>query len=170
MRGKVLILDTSVLCCWLKVPGKDTAGSRHDLWDFQRIDGEIKRTDRGHRTFILPLAAIIETGNHISQARGHNIYEIATKFAQCLRDCAEATVPWAAVTEQAELWDSEKLKDLSNKWPDLAIRGVSLGDATIIDIAEYYANAGCSVEILTGDAGLKAYEPVHPLSIPRRRS
>lgn len=26
MRKRVLILDTSVLCCWLQVPGKETAG------------------------------------------------------------------------------------------------------------------------------------------------
>lgn len=27
---KVLVLDTSVLCCWLKVPGRETAGPLED--------------------------------------------------------------------------------------------------------------------------------------------
>ena len=46
---------------------------------------------------------------------------------------------------------------------------LSLGDATIKDVAYYYAQMGYSVEILTGDRGLKAYEPSVPPEIPRRR-
>ena len=37
------------------------------------------------------------------------------------------------------------------------------------DVAEYYAQMGYGVEILTGDQGLKAYEPVTPVKVPRRR-
>jgi len=41
--------------------------------------------------------------------------------------------------------------------------------ATIKDVAEYYAQIHYSVEILTGDQGLKAHEPLAPAEIPRRR-
>ncbi len=30
---KVLILDTSILCVWLDVPGMDTCGPDDDKWD-----------------------------------------------------------------------------------------------------------------------------------------
>lgn len=55
------------------------------------------------------------------------------------------------------------------EWPDLAKSGFSLGDATIREVAEYFAQSGSEVVILTGDAGLKAYQPEKPVPIPRRR-
>lgn len=46
-----------------------------------------------------------------------------------------------------------------------------MGDASIVDVANYYAEVGLEVEILTGDQGLKAYEPSEKRSVkqPRRR-
>jgi len=58
---------------------------------------------------------------------------------------------------------------LADTWPALAVGRFSFGDATIKYVAEYYASAGMNVEILTGDNGLKAYQPASPLAIPRRR-
>lgn len=58
---------------------------------------------------------------------------------------------------------------MADNWPALAAGGITIGDATIKDVAEHYARAGYYVEILTGDAGLKAYEPAKPIQIPRRR-
>ena len=55
------------------------------------------------------------------------------------------------------------------EWPELAAQKISIGDATIKSVADYYAKTGLEVEILTGDAGLKAYQPVTPVSTPRRR-
>lgn len=54
-------------------------------------------------------------------------------------------------------------------WPKLAATGMTLGDATIKDVADYYAKAGYDVKIVTGDQALKAHEPVKPVAIPRRR-
>lgn len=36
-------------------------------------------------------------------------------------------------------------------------------------VADYYAKSGYEVEILTGDGGLKSYEPAKPPLIPRRK-
>ena len=78
--------------------------------------------------------------------------------------------PWAAFTVQSDLWSAEKLNALADNWPILAASKLSLGDATIKDVAEYYAEQESTVEIFTGDQGLKAYEPiVKPAKIPRRR-
>jgi len=86
-----------------------------------------------------------------------------------MRKSADQQTPWAAFSDQSILWSSEKLKQLADSWPNQAAQKLSLGDATIKDVAEYYAQIGCAVEILTGDQGLKAYEPAAPIEIPRRR-
>ena len=168
MSKRVLILDTSVLCCWLQVPGKDEAGPVNDRWDHARI-AQLLQEERGQgSTFVLPIATLIETGNHIAQAPGQR-FERASDLAGYLKEAADAQSPWAAFTEQSSLWESDNLRKVAETWPALANGGTSIGDHTIKDVAEYYAQAGCFVEILTGDAGLKAYEPVQPASIPRRR-
>jgi hypothetical protein len=82
---------------------------------------------------------------------------------------ADARSPWAAFTEQADLWQADNLRALSENWPAQAAQKLSIGDASIKDVAEYYHKAGYTVEILTGDQGLKAYEPARPAMIPRRR-
>lgn len=119
-------------------------------------------------TFVLPIATLIETGNHIAQAARER-FERANSLAMYLREAADAKSPWAAFTDQSSLWQPDNLRALAESWPELASGGTSIGDHTIKDVAEYYAKAGYFVEILTGDAGLKAYEPVQPVAIPRRR-
>lgn len=168
MSKRVLILDTSVLCCWLQVPGKDEAGPIHDRWDHNRINLLLEEERAKNSTFVLPIATLIETGNHIAQAPSHR-FERASSLAVYLREAADAQSPWAAFTDQSPLWQADNLRTLADSWPQLANAGTTIGDATIKDVAEYYAKAGYFVEILTGDAGLKAYEPAKPVAIPRRR-
>lgn len=168
LSKRVLILDTSVLCCWLQVPGKEEAGPINDRWNYARINTLLDLEKQKDSTFVLPIATLIETGNHIAQASSQR-FATASNLASYLREAADAKSPWAAFTEQSALWQSEKLRALADTWPALAAGGTSIGDHTIKDVAEYYALAGYHVEILTGDAGLKAYEPTKPVSIPRRR-
>lgn len=168
MGRRVLILDTSVLCCWLQVPGKEEAGTAEDRWTHARIDTLLQLEQAKHSTFVLPVATLIETGNHIAQVAGDR-FSLASKLADYLRLAADACSPWAAFTEQADLWQADNLRTLSENWPAQAAQKLSIGDATIKDVAEYYHNAGYTVEILTGDQGLKAYEPVRLVPIPRRR-
>ena len=168
MSKRVLILDTSVLCCWLQVPGKEEAGPVNDRWNHDRINTLLEEERAKDSTFVLPIATLIETGNHIAQAPSHR-FERANSLATYLREAADAQSPWAAFIDQTPLWQSENLRLLAETWPHLAMGGVSIGDHTIKDVAEYYAKAGYFVEILTGDAGLKAYEPIRPVTIPRRR-
>lgn len=165
---KILILDTSILCVWLQVPGKERCGERDDEWNKERVQKYIDLAMNQRVIFILPLATIIETGNHISQAN-HSRKERAELLADLISKSADQTSPWAAFSEQSALWASEKLKKLAATWPDLAAQRISLADATIKDVAEYYAQAGYEVEIFTGDQGLKAHEPISAPAIPRRR-
>ena len=166
--SKVLIIDTSILCVWLDVPGMDSCGPDHDRWDKQRVDAKIEREKASNTTFVLPLATIIETGNHIAQA-SHSRKERADALAEIMCKSAADQEPWAAFAHQSELWSPEGLKALAESWPILAARTISIGDATIKDVAEYYAQLRFEVEILTGDQGLKAYQPVAPIETPRRR-
>lgn len=165
---KIVVLDTNVLCVWLRVPGKDACGPDGDRWDYGRVNQTIERETDAGATFILPLACIIETGNHIAQAP-HSRRERAVALADLIRKTADQESPWGAFTDQSTLWSVEKLKDLADTWPDLAGARISLGDATIKDVAEHYAQMGWDVEILTADRGLKAYEPRTAPAIPRRR-
>jgi len=165
---KVLILDTSILCIWLDVPGMSDCGSDDDKWNQQRVAKKITEEEQNSTTFVLPLASIIETGNHIAQA-GHSRLERGESLAALMRKSANEETPWAAFSEQSVLWSQEKMIVLADTWPNLAVQKLSLGDVTIKDVAEYYAQMGYRVEILTGDAGLKAYEPVAPAEIPRRK-
>jgi hypothetical protein len=165
---RILILDTSILCVWLEVPGMETCGPDHDAWNQRRVREKIESEMGRKTTFVLPLATLIETGNHIAQA-SHSRKERGEALADLMRKSADQQTPWAAFSDQSVLWSPEKLKSLADSWPDLAASRLSLGDATIKDVAEYYAKMGCAVEILTGDQGLKSYEPAIPPAIPRRR-
>ena len=168
MPKRVLIFDTSILCCLLKVPGKETAGTNDDRWDHDRVRNHLAAASADDSTFVLPLASIVETGNHIAQAPGDR-FAIAKGLEDLIRSAADQASPWAAFAEQAELWGTEALRRLADTWPVMAGCRESISDATIRDVAEYYARAGFAVEILTADAGLKAYQPAEPVMIPRRR-
>lgn len=166
--ARVLIIDTSILCVLLSVPGKETCGSGRNAWNKRRVDAFLKKEIARSTTFVLPLATIIETGNHIAQATARR-YETAQALADIMRKAADETSPWAAFTHQSEFWGADGLKKLADEWPKLAAQEMSIGDATIITVAEYYGRMGNHVEILTGDEGLKSYEPAVPPPIPRRR-
>ena len=168
MRKRVLIIDTSILCVWLEVFRTKTSGSAGDTWDKQRVEAKLAEESKKKTTFVLPLATIIETGNHIAQANQCR-RELGTALADLMRKSADNESPWAAFSDQDVLWSADKLRDLAETWPTLAASKLSLGDATIKAVVEHYAQSGYEVEILTGDRGLKAYQPAAPLAVPRRR-
>ena len=168
MKKKVLIFDTSVLCVWLKVPGKETCGSDNSKMTYDIVNEKIEEEKKLGTTFVLPIASIIETGNHIAHSAGDR-HAVGQVFADIISATADQISPWAAFTEQSELWKKENLKVLAERWKESVISGQSLGDASIVDVANYYASAGFEVEIFTGDQGLKAYEPSSIIVVPRRR-
>lgn len=164
---KVLIIDTCILCVFLGVPDMDDCGPDNDKWDYERVSKKIQTEISNSSLLVLPMATLIETGNHIAQANGER-YDVANKLSEIIIKVANEEEPWAAFTFQSKLWTEDNLIKLAEIWPKLAVQGISIGDATIKDVAEYYADSGYSVEILTGDQGLKAYEP--PVTtVPRRR-
>ena len=75
--------------------------------------------------------------------------------------------PWAAFSNL--LCKKESLETLIQEWSPLAAQELAIGDATIKHVVEYYAQMRFEVEILTGDAGLKAYQPITQPLTPRRK-
>lgn len=169
MRSRIVVVDTSILCCLLEIPGKETAGSDEDRWDHFRATTKFQEEENLGSIFVLPIATLIETGNHIANSNGDR-YNLARSLVALLSKTVGASSPWAAFSDQEVLWSGENLDKLVDQWPTLAAQRLTIGDATIKNVAEQYALAGYSVFILTADQGLKSYEPAVPLLQPRRRS
>lgn len=169
MEQKVVIIDTSILCVWLKVPGKETCGTNNDRWDYDRASAKIEEEVNAGSLLVLPMTTIIESGNHIAQSAG-NKHELVNRFADLIEATISGTTPWTEFGQMSSLMSGDALRRMLGKWRGTAIAGQSLGDALIVEIADYYSAIGAKVEILTGDGGLKAYEPVvKQFMIPRRR-
>ncbi|WP_110515265.1 hypothetical protein [Herpetosiphon llansteffanensis] len=155
---KIYIMDTSVLCVYLKIPGKDTCGSNDIFWDYSKADQKIQEIIRKQETIVLPLATIIETGNHIAQIK--NEYDrnvIAMPFLDILKRQLSGDSPWIAFTEHTIL--EQQLQKISEMWKGLAKQKISFGDAMILYIANYYRKMKrFEPEILTGDRNLKNNE------------
>ncbi|MEH1968848.1 hypothetical protein [Nostoc sp.] len=168
---KVLLIDTSLLCVWLEVPGRETAGNNE--WNFQRVNQKIQAEIDKSTTLVLPLAAVIETGNHIAQAKTANSESkriAAHKFAKIITYAADETTPWAKFREQIVLWEEEGLKELAAKFPNQAVEKTSMGDGSIVILGWHYHQKGFHVEFLTDDDKLKSQEPPPPQPPTRRSS
>lgn len=111
---QVLVIDTSVLYVWLKVSGKETCGPSNALVTYEKVSEKIEEEKKKGTTFILPLATIIETENHIAHSSGDRM-SLGEEFAQIMIDSADEKSPWAAFTEQSSLWNPENLKKLAEK-------------------------------------------------------
>ncbi len=136
MMRNALIFDTSILCVWLGVPGKATCGPDDDRWDRARVTARLEQAEHsGDTLLVLPLASVIETGNHIAQARTDR-YRLASALSEIIRKAARPQ-PLGCLRQSAALWTPERLKTLADTWPDLAAQGISLADTTIKDAAEY---------------------------------
>ena len=88
MKKKVLIFDTSVLCVWLKVPGKETCGQEGNQLTFEVVDAKIEDEKKQGTTFVLPIASIIETGNHIAHSTGDR-HAVGHAFADIISATAD---------------------------------------------------------------------------------
>lgn len=74
---KILIVDTSIMCVWLKVPGKEVAGKSNE-YTYDIVARHIEEERQKGTKLVLPIATIIETGNHIAHSNGNREYSIDT--------------------------------------------------------------------------------------------
>lgn len=128
--SSICLIDTSIFLNILNVPN---CNENHKLVleDFQTY------IESGC-TFLLPMATIIETGNHIAQNGNGTIRrETAIRFVEQVKAAFNGEAPWKLTTfpntEEIMLW-IDKFSDLAgrNKTPDKQ-EGTSFGDLSIIE-------------------------------------
>ena len=158
--GEVVFIDTSVLLCILDVPGKNQ--------DRESIVEEFTVLATGDgNTLILPVATIVETGNHIAQLS--NGEQRRTRMAHSANYCSTVQQPQrhgllAMPTGISHLCRNSAKDGLtipssrSWHWPQGELASE---DASIIHEAHLYRAATStpsaqSVRIWTLDAGLQA--------------
>lgn len=156
------------MCCWLKVPGRETAGGGHDRWTYDQTSAAIDAELKGGAQLVFPLATLVETGNHITHAP-HDTYQAAERLSELLRKAIEGAAPWIPFAEQSTTISGDGLMEIVENWKNEAARGISIGDFLIQKVADYYSIASFEVKILSSDYHLRQYQPKKPPREPRRR-
>lgn len=159
----VRFIDTSVMANMLKIPGKCN--------DTERIQDEFKQVIEAKEVLILPIATIIETGNHIAHIADGNIRRtIAKKFGEYLRKTAEGEAPWQLYGVEL---DKEGLLYLADHIEENAICEIGIGDMSIIYAYEQYKDTipGIGrIMIWSTDTHLQGYcEENVSVNVNRRR-
>ncbi len=167
MKRKILIFDTSVLLVYLNVPGRNVCNGPLHLTHEIALETIEEKTQNGY-DFVLPVACVIEAGNHIAQCSQGNRHNLAGQLIELVQNTANGVSPWILFSDNLDIWHPNNLKWIDN-WADYAVAGLSLADRTISSIADDYSQRGFEVEIFTCDEQLKAYQPAPPLYTPRRR-
>jgi hypothetical protein len=116
----IVLVDTSILLNVVNVPGRNQ----------QRADVLValaERIDEGDHLFI-PMAAIIETGNHIAHIGDGGLRrQAADRFATAVRDALNDVAPWKPLHFPSH----EDLSAWLLHFPDSASRQVGMGDLSI---------------------------------------
>lgn len=147
-RPIIWIMDTSVFTNVLNVPGRNQ--------DRDEILELFKERIEGNDTFLLPYAAIIETGNHIAQLDGNYKYDYANKFIEQLKLAIEGKAPWKPMKFPTH----EDLQNWLADFPAFCGKGIGFGDYSIIKEWEEQKEQfkAYSVRVWTLDDDLKGYE------------
>ena len=147
--ANIVIVDTSILLNVLNVPLKSDQRAE--------VREQLERhIDRGDQLF-LPIATVLETGNHIAQnGDGNQRRRCAQRFVATVRTAVEDSVPWAL----APLPDNETLVSWLDDFPDSATSGVGIGDHSIRKIWEQVCDEfpGARVLVWSLDWSLQGYD------------
>ncbi len=129
--GSVCIIDTSIFLNLLNVPGRnqDKTLVIESFAEYADLDV----------TFILPMATILETGNHISQnGNGAVRRETALRFCEAVKGAFSGEAPYQPSefpsSQEVLSWlDSFPEHAGKNKSPEKTNEGTSFGDLSIIE-------------------------------------
>lgn len=144
MSGAICLVDTSVLLEILEVPGK--CGNQQSILD------DLKTKIKDKEVLFLPMATIIETGNHVAQnGDGNQRRKCAAGFVQFVQDALDGKSPFQPI----KFIENEQLHEIISQFTDYAMKGISLGDACIIDdyerLCERHRHKTIYVWALDGD-------------------
>lgn len=160
----VRFIDTSVMANMLKIPGKCN--------DAESVQEELKQVIEAKEVLILPIATIIETGNHIAHiADGRIRRTIAGKFGEYLRKTAEGKAPWQLYGRKE--FDENGLLYLADHIEENAVCKIGLEDVSIIHAYEQYKEETIGIGrimIWSTDIHLQGYcEENVSVAVNRRR-
>ena len=117
----ICLIDTSILVEILNVPRM--AGRHEDVFS------ELSTKIRNEETLFLPMATILETGNHIAQkGDGNQRRSCAQKFVSQVQRALNGESPFKPISFLTE----NQLQQWLNEFPESAMRGSGLGDLSII--------------------------------------
>lgn len=160
---EVIFIDTSILCNIVPVPGFD----QHQ----EKVRAEMKEYVEKKAKFILPITAVIETGNHIAQLpSGDERRKSAERFSKILGKVADGEAPWTLIdvewgksVERGKSFLHDLLQgtvDTQESLVDLAVRKVGLGDLCILtERMRYERRTQLRATIWTFDQALAAHNP-----------
>lgn len=149
----VTFIDTSVLCELLQVPGKSDPSQYGDLL------AEMDRRAASGERFVIPVIALIETGNHIAQCAGVR-FRLAGKLTALIRAGIDGEAPWLVLESclGRDLLHQLCTADSTGQMLEqLAARKIGSGDvALLVERDQFLArSAAGSAAVWTLDAGLR---------------
>lgn len=144
-----MLIDTSIFDEILEVPGKSqhrdaTLNQLHD-WIAQQA------------SLLLPMATIVETGNHIAQVKSDKAsYALTKHYVQQVRDALQAKSPFVATPS----FDPPHVLGWIDSYPEYAKRKIGAADLSIIDefLRQCRLNPRRRVLIWTRDQALIGYD------------
>ena len=145
----ICILDTSVFANIVPVPTMQQ--------DRQRVLARLEDLIRDGVVLLLPMAAILETGNHIADlADGRLRRRTGATFVQTVRDAIRGQAPFTPTP----FIEAASLLRWLDEFPDSAMRGIGLADLSIIKEYERQCelHRGRRVFIWSLDAHLCGYD------------
>ena len=117
----VVLIDTSIFLNVLDVPGRN----QERIAVLQELQLRLEADDE----LLLPIAAIIETGNHIGHVPGGRLRrQTAERFVTEVQKALDGMAPWVP----ARPITIDDIADWLEGFPDHAMRERGLGDVSII--------------------------------------
>ena len=121
MSSRIYVVDTSVFCNLLDIPGRNQRRNE------AKAQFNLYNSEGGE--FYLPLATVFETGNHIAHIENGNLRrKAAGKFADLVRDSLAGQTPFHPL----HFWENDEMMSWLDQFADYAIRECGFGDFTII--------------------------------------
>lgn len=157
----VLFVDTSVMVNLLNIPGKN---EHHDeaMEAYHRLSGQ------EGTVLVIPVATLVETGNHIAHIPDGNLrFSIGKTFTELIRCAIAMDGCWATACEIPPKVLKAGMEEFLRRVPG----GTGLGDATIIaQFEEYWTQQQPigTMRIWSFDRHLQGFEKEGGL--PRRKN
>jgi len=118
--SSIVIVDTSVLLNIMDVPGRN----QHKGAVLHRLGELIEADDH----LFIPMAAIVEVGNHIAQVKnGAHRRAAAQRFVKEVRSALQDEAPWKPINFPS----NRHVLSWLDAFPDAATQGIGMGDLSI---------------------------------------